>query len=156
MAKTAEQWFAEYGESHQNKINKTIHCIAVPTIFLTIMGFLWSIPTPALFDQWPLLNWATLSLLVIVGFYLRISLTLTIGMTLFTIAALAIVYWFEGTGLAPVWLVCLVLFVVAWIFQFIGHAVEGKKPSFFKDIQFLMIGPAWLMGFIYRRLGIPI
>ena len=155
MAKTADQWFAEYGESHQNKTNKTIHWIAVPTIFLTVMGFLWSIPTPALFDAWPLLNWATLSLLVIVTFYLRISLTLTIGMTLFTVATFAIIHWFEGTGIAPVWLASLILFVVMWILQFIGHAIEGKKPSFFKDLQFLMIGPAWLMGFIYRRLGIP-
>src|SRR5690606_39476759 len=116
MAKTADQWFAEYGESHQNKINKTIHWIAVPTIFLTVMGFLWFIPTPALFDQCPLLNWATLSLLVIIGFYLRISLTLTIGMTLFTVATLAIIHWFDGTGIASVCLSSLFLFLIAWIF----------------------------------------
>ena len=48
-----------------------------------------------------------------------------------------------------------VLFVAAWVFQFAGHEVEGRKPSFFKDLQFLLIGPAWLMHFIYRRLGIP-
>jgi uncharacterized membrane protein YGL010W len=56
---------------------------------------------------------------------------------------------------APLWLVSLVIFAVAWIGQFYGHKVEGKKPSFFKDIQFLLIGPAWLMHFVYKKLGIP-
>ncbi len=155
MAKTAEQWFAEYGESHQNPVNKRIHWLAVPTIFLTVVGFLWSIPTPALFDAWPLVNWATLAMVGVVLFYARLSLSLAIGMTLFTLATLAIVAWFERMELAPVWLMSLILFVVMWVLQFYGHAVEGKKPSFFKDLQFLLIGPAWLMGFIYRRLGIP-
>jgi uncharacterized membrane protein YGL010W len=52
------------------------------------------------------------------------------------------------------WVFCLILFIVAWIFQFYGHKIEGKKPSFFKDLQFLLIGPAWLMHFIYRHLGL--
>jgi len=58
------------------------------------------------------------------------------------------------TAETPLWAISLTLFVLAWIGQFIGHKIEGKKPSFFKDIQFLLVGPAWLMGFIYKRLGI--
>ena len=54
----------------------------------------------------------------------------------------------------PLWQICLVIFVVAWIGQFIGHALEGRRPSFFKDLQFLLIGPLWLLGFVYRRLGL--
>ena len=46
------------------------------------------------------------------------------------------------------------VFVVAWIGQFIGHAIEGKKPSFFEDVKFLLVGPAWLLHFVYRRAGI--
>ena len=57
-------------------------------------------------------------------------------------------------GFGPVWRSALVVFVVAWIGQFIGHKIEGKKPSFLQDLQFLLIGPAWLLGFIYRKLGI--
>ena len=52
------------------------------------------------------------------------------------------------------WKVSLIIFIIAWIGQFIGHKIEGKKPSFFQDIQFLLIGPAWLIGFIYRRFNI--
>jgi uncharacterized membrane protein YGL010W len=56
----------------------------------------------------------------------------------------------------PLWLSSTVLFVVAWIGQFIGHHFEGRKPSFFKDVQFLLIGPLWLLAFVYRRFGLPI
>ncbi len=53
----------------------------------------------------------------------------------------------------PLWSVCAALFVLAWIGQFVGHAIEGKRPSFFKDVQFLLIGPLWLLADLYRRLG---
>ena len=154
MAKTADQWFAEYGESHQNPVNKTIHWIAVPMIFLSVVGLIWSIPTPAAFDAVPYLNWATLALVITTLFYLKLSMPLGVGMALFSVLMVWAVAAFESTGLLPVWAMSLIIFVVMWIFQFIGHAIEGKKPSFFKDIQFLLIGPAWLMGFIYRALGI--
>jgi uncharacterized membrane protein YGL010W len=58
-------------------------------------------------------------------------------------------------NVAPLWVICIVIFIVAWIGQFYGHKIEGKKPSFLKDVQFLLIGPAWLMHFVYKRLGIP-
>jgi uncharacterized membrane protein YGL010W len=54
------------------------------------------------------------------------------------------------------WAVSLGIFVTAWVFQFWGHSVEGKKPSFLKDLQFLLIGPAWIMSFVYKKLGISI
>jgi uncharacterized membrane protein YGL010W len=154
MAKTAAQWFDEYGESHQNKVNKLIHWICVPIIFATVVGFLWAIPTPAFFGENPYINWATVAMVVSTLFYFTLSISLGIGMTLFTLATVALVGWYETLGLWPVWQVSLVIFVLAWIGQFIGHAIEGKKPSFFKDLQFLLIGPAWLMGFILKRIGI--
>lgn len=154
MAKTADQWFAEYGESHRNPTNKAIHWIAVPVIFTTIVGLLWSIPTPAAFNGIPYLNWATVALIITTAWYVRLSPPLGAGMGVFSVLMVLVIAGFERTGLMPVWAMSLILFVVMWIFQFIGHHIEGKKPSFFKDIQFLLIGPAWLMGFIYRSLGI--
>jgi len=47
------------------------------------------------------------------------------------------------------------IFVIAWIGQFVGHAVEGRRPSFFKDLQFLLIGPLWLLAAAYRRFSLP-
>ncbi|WP_111496945.1 MULTISPECIES: DUF962 domain-containing protein [Marinobacter] len=154
MTKSADQWFEEYGESHRNPTNKAIHWVAVPVIFTTIVGLIWSIPTPAAFDAVPWLNWATLALIITTAWYVRLSPALGVGMALFSVLMVAVIAGFESTQLMPVWAASLILFVVMWILQFVGHHLEGKKPSFFKDIQFLLIGPAWLMGFIYRSLGI--
>ena len=82
------------------------------------------------------------------------SSTLALGMVLFAVAVLAVVRWLDTLDW-PLWLICLAVFVIAWIGQFIGHSIEGKRPSFFKDVQFLLIGPLWLLSFVYRRLRIP-
>ncbi len=153
--RSADEWFAEYGESHVNPTNKLIHWICVPAIVVSVIGMLWSLPVPAAFEQIsPALNWGTAFVMAAVVYYFLMSVTLGLGMVVIVLAMMAIVHWLDGFA-TPLWLISVVIFVVAWVGQFIGHLVEGKKPSFFKDLQFLMIGPAWLLGFIYRRLGIP-
>ena len=155
MAKSADQWFSEYGSSHTNPINKLIHWVCVPLIYLVIIGLLWSIPTPNIMQQIPYLNWGTVAVLLSIIFYIRLSLSLSVGLSLFAITCCWIIYTLDHLLTIPIWQISLIGFVILWIFQFIGHHVEGKKPSFFKDIQVLLIGPAWLMGFIYRKLHIP-
>jgi uncharacterized membrane protein YGL010W len=76
-------------------------------------------------------------------------------MLAFAVVFFALIVGFDKLGWWPVWRAALGIFIVAWILQFVGHKLEGKKPAFFEDIQFLLIGPIWLLGFIYRRLGIP-
>lgn len=152
MAKSIQQWLDSYGESHQNPVNKTIHWICVPIITWTVIALLWSVSLSTSV-------WLNLGIIFIIGaliFYLRLSVTLTIGMALFSVLCVALILWHQQTLNNPLWLTALVLFVIAWIGQFIGHKIEGKKPSFFQDIQFLMIGPAWLLSFVYRRLGLPV
>jgi uncharacterized membrane protein YGL010W len=63
-------------------------------------------------------------------------------------------YQWQLAGGPALWLVCLGVFVIAWAGQFIGHKVEGKKPSFIDDLKFLLIGPIWLLHFILNRLSI--
>lgn len=153
--KTVDQWLNEYGESHQNPTNKTLHWICVPVIVLSLIGFLWSLPVPnAMREISPLMNWGVLVLLLAVLYYLRMSVSLALGMLVFSIVVTLCIRGLENLPWS-LWAICLVLFVVAWIGQFIGHHVEGKRPSFFKDIQFLMIGPLWLLSFLYRKLRIP-
>jgi uncharacterized membrane protein YGL010W len=153
--KSLQQWLAEYGESHQNATNKTIHWICVPAIFFCVVGFLFSIKLP-----WAVagitMNIAMLVTLLVVLYYLSLSKTLWMGMFLFSSFCLWLCYTIEEAAIIPLWLFCVIVFVLAWIGQFYGHKVEGKKPSFLKDIQFLMIGPAWLMSFIYEKLGIEL
>lgn len=152
MARSMQQWFDEYGESHRNPTNKAIHWICVPTIYFTVVALLWSIPTPS-FSPVPHV-WAFLATGLTVLFYARISLPITLGMLLWSGFCLWLCHVLERNAPWPLWAIAVTLFALAWIGQFYGHKVEGKKPSFLKDLQFLMIGPAWLMGFIYRRFGL--
>lgn len=156
MKKSADQWFLEYGECHHHPVNELIHWICIPAIALSLLGLLWSIPVPRpLYDVSDYVNFATLFLAVATVFYLRLSPPLAVGMLIFGLLCLAVILSWQHAGLASVWSAALVLFVLAWILQFVGHKLEGKKPAFLKDIQFLLIGPIWLLGFIYRRVGIP-
>jgi uncharacterized membrane protein YGL010W len=153
-ALTMQEWLDAYGESHQNPLNKKIHWVAVPSIFLTIVGLLWSIPTPELFGSNPWLNFATLAIIPVFLFYVRLSPSLTVGMVLWSGFCAALCNYYTTITTFPLWQASIIVFVVAWIGQFYGHKVEGKKPSFLDDIKFLMIGPAWLMSFIYDKFGI--
>ena len=153
--KTVDQWLNEYGESHQNSANKTLHWICVPIIVVSLIGLLWSIPVPqAMRNVSPLVNWGTLVLALGDLYYLRMSLSLALGMLAFVVLVTLCIVALQNLPWS-LWAICLALFVVAWIGQFIGHHYEGKRPSFFKDLQFLMIGPLWLLSFIYRKLHIP-
>ena len=148
--KTADQWFQEYGESHKNPINKLIHWVCVPLIYLVIFGLLWEIPQPDWMYVIPGFNWATLGAFIAMLFYWRLSSAIAKGMIAFTLICFSIIIYYEVSYSTPLWIPSLVAFALLWIGQFIGHHIEGKKPSFIRDIQFLLIGPAWLLGFIYR------
>ena len=150
-----EQLLSEYGESHRNGWNKLIHWVCVPAIVWTVVALLWSIPFPAaLQSQVVPVNWASLTLLLAQVYYFRLSMSLGLGLLLYNILMLWLTVLVESASPWPLWQVALAVFIIAWIGQFIGHIIEGKRPSFFKDVQFLLIGPAWLMAFVYRFLGI--
>ena len=149
-----QNWLDEYGESHRNPVNKSIHWICVPLILLSLVGLLWSIPVPQVFARLsPLLNWGVLFMIAALLYYYALAWRLALGMTVVVLVIIAIVGGVEQLP-APLWLVSLGVFVIAWIGQFLGHKIEGRKPSFLKDIQFLLIGPLWLLAFLYRRAHI--
>lgn len=154
--RTLTQWLDEYGESHTNETNKLIHWICVPAIFFSITGLLYCIKLPWFIAGALRLNVAMIVLLLTTIYYVSLSIPIGIGMLLFGIFCLALCYLVETFLPLPLWLFCIVIFILAWIGQFYGHKVEGKKPSFLKDIQFLLIGPMWLMSFVYKKMGIPL
>ena len=152
MSKTADEWFDAYGESHQNPTNKKIHWVCIPLIVMSLIGLLWGVSLP---DR----PWMNLGALLVVGsvaYYFTLSASLAVGMLIVTafltlgVLGLQLLVPFG----VPLWASSLAIFVLAWVGQFIGHKIEGKKPSFFEDLQFLMIGPLWLLGHIYRQRGI--
>lgn len=150
---TLQQWLSQYGESHKNETNKAIHWICVPAIFFSVVGLLYGIKLPFSIAGLQI-NLAIIVMVMVIGYYVSLSKTLWIGMLIFGMVCLFLCNLIESGAWIPLWLFCGILFIVAWIGQFYGHKVEGKKPSFLKDIQFLMIGPAWLMSFIYQKMGI--
>jgi len=151
--RSLNQWFSEYAVSHQNKTNQAIHFICVPAIFFSIVGLLMSIPVGFLKGLIPgdlplIENWASFFLIFMLVFYFRLSVNMGFKVLLFAILCLAGNYFISL--IFPLWLVSLLIFVIAWIGQFYGHKIEGKKPSFLKDIQFLLIGPAWVIHKIFK------
>lgn len=155
MSKTMDWFLEKYGESHQNPTNKLIHWFCVPAIMFSLFGLLYAIPFPV--ERGLFTNWAAVFFAGALLYYLRLSVPMFIG---FLPIGAAMVFGidaiYNSVGQSPAMLayISLGIFVVAWVIQFIGHKIEGAKPSFLEDVQFLMIGPAWLLHFIYKKIGI--
>ena len=132
--------FARYGESHRNPANKAIHWVCVPLITWSVLAALWAWSAAA----------AYVGIGLALAFYAWLSPSIALGM----LAVLALMVYPLTLLQSDVLAVAAVVFVLAWIGQFVGHLIEGRKPSFLEDVKFLLIGPAWLLGFIYRRTGI--
>jgi len=139
-SRNAEQWFFEYAESHQNSTNKKIHFFAVPIIYIVTLWFLWTIPIP-LFSGF---NLAELISIPVMIFYWRLSKSIFVAMLILTLGCFFTAKLMLNNGVV-LWAWSLGLFAIAWVLQFVGHNIEGKKPSFFRDFFFLLIGPAWIM-----------
>ncbi|MDO8300402.1 DUF962 domain-containing protein [Lacisediminimonas sp.] len=139
--RTVDQLLEQYADSHRNPTNELIHCICVPAIVFSFLGMLWAIHP-----------WVALAVvLVSLVYYFSLSVPFALGMVVMTALCIA------GLSLMPAaWVLpaSLAIFVVAWIGQFAGHKIEGKKPSFFDDLRFLAIGPLFVLGVFFRRLRI--
>lgn len=149
---TIRQLLDQYSVSHKHPINKLIHWICVPLIMWSLLGLLWLIPIPA---GIVMLNGAIVVSVAALIYYLNLSPALAAGM-LPVVAVMLIIVQAVDESDVRLWVVCSVVFVLAWIGQFIGHAIEGRRPSFLEDVHFLLIGPLWLLAFVYGRLGVKI
>ncbi len=130
--KTAEQWLTEYSATHQNPLNQRIHKVCVPLIFWSVISILWIYP------------FATILVFPLILFYFSLGFRYGLAMTAMIIFSCIITALLQSVGASIPWVAGSV-FVAAWIGQFYGHQVEGKKPSFFDDILFLAIGPLWTL-----------
>ena len=148
--------FSEYAESHQNSTNKTIHWICVPLIFWSILGFISLIPSPHIFiEYFGMISIVSLvAIFLVTFFYFRLSWRIALIMVFIMLLMEHLVYFINIEFQHKSWIFFLSVFVLSWIGQFYGHKIEGKKPSFLKDLQFLLVGPIWLLHFILKKLGI--
>ncbi len=151
-----ERLLKEYAESHQNPKNKSIHWICVPLIFFSIFGMIRTIPTFSSMEAIsPYFNWSNIILAIVLIYYFVLSTSLFFGFIIWAlIVSFGNEYLYQSFGTSGLLWISIAVFVIAWIGQFVGHGIEGKKPSFLKDIQFLLIGPAWLMNFIFKTVDL--
>ena len=148
--------FSEYAEGHQNSTNKTIHWICVPLIFWSILGFISLIPSPHVFiEYFGMISIVSLvAIFLLTFFYFRLSWRIALIMVFIMLLMEHLVYFINTEFQHKSWICFLSVFVLSWIGQFYGHKIEGKKPSFLKDLQFLLVGPIWLLHFILKKFGI--
>ncbi|TWC64539.1 DUF962 domain-containing protein [Herbaspirillum sp. SJZ099] len=133
-----DQLLLRYAESHRHPLNERIHCVCVPAIVLSLLGLCWTL-SPAV---------ALVAAAAALAYYLSLSPPLAAGMLAMTAVMLVILARLPAGAVLPL---SAAVFVIAWIGQFVGHKIEGKKPSFFEDVRFLLIGPLFVLGVLYRR-----
>ena len=148
------EWNEEYAKYHKNKTNKIIHWICIPLIMFSLLGLL-SLMTLFTFNS------VTISalwffIIFAIGYYIKLSKSLALGMTIISICFIYFIELINENFLNQKFEIFLSIFIISWIGQFIGHKIEGKKPAFVKDLQFLLIGPLWLLSYIYEKLGIKL
>lgn len=149
-----DRWLGNYSEDHRNPTNILIHWICVPLILWAVIALLWVIPVPAVLGRAGL--WAGVAMFFALSFYLRLSRPLGFAMlAAFVVFGVITQALYDTIGAGNLLWLAVAVFVAAWIAQFIGHKIEGKRPSFLTDLAYLMIGPAWLVAKIMRRSGLP-
>jgi uncharacterized membrane protein YGL010W len=131
----------QYADSHRNPTNELVHFVCVPLIVFSLLGILWAIH--------PLLALAASAAAMV--YYFKLSTAFAYGMLAMVALMLGVLALMPPFTVLPL---SIAIFVVSWIGQFIGHKIEGKKPSFLDDLRFLLIGPLFVLGFLYRRLNL--
>ena len=150
--RAVDRYFASYSEDHRNPLNQAIHVVAVPAILWSVVALLWCLPPLMTWFQNGV--WAGLAMFAAWCFYNRLSRPLGIGMLVLLFLCGCICRLLEAEiGLRGVAMAAVGVFVAAWVAQFVGHHLEGRRPSFLTDLTYLLIGPAWVMAKLYRRLG---
>ena len=148
-----DRLLGHYSAEHRNAANQRIQWVCVPLIVWTVVALLWVVPVPASIGKPGL--WAALAMVGAFSYYMRLSRVLAFA-ALLVFVALAFLtqalYMRLGAGIL-LW-TAVGVFVAAWIAQFIGHEIEGKRPSFLTDLQYLLIGPIWLVSKALRRYGV--
>jgi uncharacterized membrane protein YGL010W len=148
-----DRWLGNYSQDHRSPTNILIHWICVPLILWTVVALLWVAPVPAWLGRPGF--WAGVAMFAALTFYLRLSRALGLAMFVaFVVLGLITEGLYRWLGPPNLMWLAVAIFVAAWIAQFVGHQVEGKRPSFLTDLAYLLIGPAWIVAKIMRRMHI--
>ena len=151
----SDGWLERYARNHDNLTYPLIYWAAVPMVVLGTVGLLWLLPTPDEFHAIsPLLNWGSTFLMATTVYYFIISLPLAIGLLPFMLGVAACQMWLGQSEFSPL-RVSAGLLVAGTIGLWLGHRNKRGLAPVLRDLQMMMIGPAWLLSVLYRRIGIP-
>ena len=134
MTEKLSQLLRTYSQNHQNKTNKKIHKFAVPLIMFSLLGLLSLL-------QRGVINAAEVAILGSLIYYAQFKSLKAFMIILVQVIPMMVLIYFNPL---PYWYFYLAIFVIGWMAQFLGHKIEGQRPSFFTDVQFLLIGPLWI------------
>lgn len=150
-----DRWIGNYAEDHRNPTNIVIHWICVPLIVWSVIAAMWTIPVPTALGRPGF--WAGVAMFASLAFYLRLSKPLAFGILVaYIVLGLITEYLYRMLGPAGLLWLAGGVFVIAWIAQFIGHNIEGRRPAFLTDLVYLLIGPAWIVAKILRKVGVAV
>lgn len=156
MTRAVDRWFGAYADDHRHPVNQRLHVICVPAIVWSLLAALHVLPTPSGVTLLPANGGvAALAAVVALVFWLRLSVPLGVGsLVLVTLVMIVNEALLQSLGAGVLLATALAVFVLAWIGQFVGHRIEGRRPSFLTDLVYLLIGPPWVLAKAYRRFGL--
>ena len=132
--RTIDELFADYASYHQTAGNKAFHRIGIPLIMLTLIGMLERVELPGGLDA------AMVLIAASTVYYLLVEWRLALLML-----AVSVGFYFLGRAIPMT--INVVLFVLGWIFQFVGHSVyEKRQPAFLRNVVHVLIGPLWILN----------
>ena len=150
-----DNWLERYETNHRDLSWPWVFWAGVPMLILGAVGLLWNLPVPPEFYEIsPLLNWGSAFLMVAAVYYFIISLSLAIGLLPFVLGIAFMQMWLLQSDYSPT-RVSASLLAAGAIGLWLGHRNERGFAPFFEDLQTVMIGPAWLLSVLYKRVGIP-
>lgn len=151
----SDGWLKHYEDTHQDLTYPAVYWAAVNMVVLGTVGILWTLPIPdEFFEISPLLNWGTAFLMASAVYYFIISVSLAIGMLPYLLGVAGVHAWLMQSDFSPI-RVSIGLLLAGIIGLFMGHRNKSSLRPVLQDLQLMMIGPAWLLSALYRRIGIP-
>jgi uncharacterized membrane protein YGL010W len=129
--------FADYASYHQTKGNKWFHRFGIPLIMLTLIGMLVRVRLTVAGVR---IDAAMILIAAAVIYYLVLEWRLALAMLAVSIAFYLLGAWLPMS-------INIALFILGWIFQFIGHSIyEHRQPAFVRNAVHLLIGPLWILN----------
>jgi uncharacterized membrane protein YGL010W len=149
-----DEWADRYGDLKRNGPGTLSALLGIPLIVGSLIGMLWSAPVPeALKQASPAINFATLFLIATFVYYCILSISLGFAGFLFLLIVTAPSVWLSRHGL-PLASIASSVFFVTLVWQLIETRLATGRMRVVRNLQYLMIGPMWMLRGVYRKFGL--